>query len=411
VIIVEKYIKISIVVPIYNVENYLRKCIESIINQTYKNIEIILVDDGSTDASPYICDYYSSLDERIKVIHKENGGLVSARKAGTDIAIGDYILNVDGDDWIEKDRVEVLVIEGIGLFEADMVYLSGYRRDFDKHSVLMESKNPIGVYYGNEIKEQLFPLLYNVSKVFQIGLRSTIWMWAIKRELIKEKQRLVDDRIIIGEDAICVWFCLLSANSVSLIKHSGYHYIQRRSSLCYMAIDTQEKYHIGLNILYHQLRMYIKEYGAYCGEIKQIFICLILQLIIVSNYELVLKKHKDYLFPYPLVKRGDKVIVYGAGRMGYSLMNYLIKSQEYQVVLWVDQNIERPTIPGYKISPIRDIIQADYDYIVIAVVLSDMAEEIRESLLLMGISGKKVVTMNPNVITEEAIPDEILRDL
>ena len=93
--------KISIIVPIYNVEKYIRKCIESIINQTYRNIEIILVDDGSPDNCGKICDEYAKKDSRVKVIHKKNGGLSDARNKGTEVATGEYIMYVDSDDyWI-----------------------------------------------------------------------------------------------------------------------------------------------------------------------------------------------------------------------------------------------------------------------------------------------------------------------
>lgn len=97
---------ISIIVPCYNVEGYLHKCVDSLIAQTYRNIEIILVDDGSPDSSGAICDEYVAKDKRIKVIHKENGGLVSARNAGYDTATGDWIMYVDGDDWIDADTCE-----------------------------------------------------------------------------------------------------------------------------------------------------------------------------------------------------------------------------------------------------------------------------------------------------------------
>ena len=100
---------ISIIIPIYNVEQYLRQCLDSVINQTYKNLEIILVDDGSTDNSGKICDEYAVKDNRIKVIHKENGGVSSARNAGIDIAKGEYIGFVDSDDYIEKDMYEYLL--------------------------------------------------------------------------------------------------------------------------------------------------------------------------------------------------------------------------------------------------------------------------------------------------------------
>ena len=101
---------ISVIVPIYRVEAYLEQCIQSIRNQTYKNLEIILVDDGSDDQCPQICDRYARVDERIKVVHKVNGGLDSARKAGIIAASGKYIGYVDGDDWIEPEMYEQLLM-------------------------------------------------------------------------------------------------------------------------------------------------------------------------------------------------------------------------------------------------------------------------------------------------------------
>ena len=97
--------KISIIVPVYNVEKYLDQCIRSIVNQTYKKLEIILVDDGSTDLSGKICDDYALSDKRIQVIHKENGGLVSARQAVIRVGTGDYVFHVDGDDAVLPDAI------------------------------------------------------------------------------------------------------------------------------------------------------------------------------------------------------------------------------------------------------------------------------------------------------------------
>ena len=93
--------KLSVIVSIYNIENYVAKAIESICNQTYQNLEIILVDDGATDCSGKICDEYAKKDDRIRVIHKKNGGLVSAWMAGVEIAKGEYLAFVDSDDWID----------------------------------------------------------------------------------------------------------------------------------------------------------------------------------------------------------------------------------------------------------------------------------------------------------------------
>ncbi len=101
---------ISVIVPVYKVEAYLNRCVESIVNQSYSNLEIILVDDGSPDRCPEMCDVWSQKDKRIKVIHKENGGLSDARNAGMAIATGTYIGFVDSDDWIDRDFYEKLLL-------------------------------------------------------------------------------------------------------------------------------------------------------------------------------------------------------------------------------------------------------------------------------------------------------------
>ena len=100
---------ISVIIPVYNVERYLDECIKSIVNQTYENLEIILVDDGSPDNCPRMCDDWAKKDERIRVIHKENGGLASARNAGMNICTGEYISFVDSDDWMELNAYESLL--------------------------------------------------------------------------------------------------------------------------------------------------------------------------------------------------------------------------------------------------------------------------------------------------------------
>jgi len=99
--------KTSVIVPVYNAEKYLDKCIQSILNQDYKNIEVILIDDGSLDNSGNICDEYAKVDSRVKVVHKKNGGVSSARNCGIDIATGEFIMFVDSDDYIEYNMIQI----------------------------------------------------------------------------------------------------------------------------------------------------------------------------------------------------------------------------------------------------------------------------------------------------------------
>ena len=111
---------VSVIVPVYKVEKYLNRCVNSILNQTYKDLEVILVDDGSPDSCPEICDGYAQKDKRVKVIHKENGGQGSARNSGLDVARGEYILFVDSDDYIAKNLIEI-TLQKAERFDADMV--------------------------------------------------------------------------------------------------------------------------------------------------------------------------------------------------------------------------------------------------------------------------------------------------
>lgn len=390
------HLLLSVVVPIYNVEDYVETCITSIIEQTYSNIEIILVDDGSSDRSSIICDEFAKKDNRVIVIHKENGGLVSARKAGVNIAKGKYIINVDGDDWIEKDRFEHLV-NRICLFEADMIYLSGYLKETDGECKVMDSPLEPKIYSKDEIRDELFPLLQNTNKCFESIVKSSLCMWAIKRELLREKQNLVDNRISMCEDHICIWFCLLAANSVSTMKELGYHYIQRKTSLSYSQTDKERE---RMKIWRYQLKEYILQYTK-SKEIMRIFAFLNTAVLLLSDYEMLLLKDINYLFPYPKVVKGSKVVIYGAGKFGCHMIRAISKRRDYEIVLWVDKNEKRPSILNYSIRPINEILETKYDFIVIALYYEDMALEVKESLLGMGIEKEKIALMDSKAISEE----------
>lgn len=377
--------------------------------QSYKNIEIILVDDGSTDESSAICDYYAGLDCRITVIHKANGGVTSARKAGISLASGDYILAVDGDDWIEEERINELVIKAIMPVHADMVYMAGYKKDYGINSQTLYGEIVEKTYFGNEIEEKIFLLDCGMGdELFTTKIISSMSMWAIKRSLLQEKQRYIDDRIIMAEDEVLLWFCLLSADSVTVIKQSGYHYVQRDSSATHITLDYGSDYYVkSTNIMYHQLKQYIKKYSKNSEIIEKVFICVIIKLAISLHYNMLLEKQTEYLYPFPKVKKGCRIVVYGAGKMGCSLMKYLLNSKDYQVMLWVDQNVRSILRLEYKISPVKHINCIEYDYIVIAVMDANVSKEIKENLMDIGIMEEKIARIDPSVITEDVLPDEI----
>ena len=220
-------IKFSIIVPIYNVEEYLHQCIESLLNQTYKNLEIILVDDGSPDKSPTICDEFAAKDARIKVVHKENGGLVSARQAGIEIATGDYAICVDGDDWISFELCEK-VYEVLKENLVDIICFGFFSATETQHLA-----NPLsykkGLYSRNDIEEKIFPMLIHTKNA--TNFQQSIWGKAIKLDTYKISQLNVDMRIGIAEDAACTIPCIYNAQSLYILDDCLYFYRQNDVSM------------------------------------------------------------------------------------------------------------------------------------------------------------------------------------
>ena len=174
----EEEILISVIVAVHNVEKYITKCIESIINQTYHELEIILIDDGSTDESGSICDRFILMDSRIHVIHKEQGGPGSARNAGLDYSKGELIAFVDGDDWIDKNMLSSM-LEIMNRYDADVVACR-YRSVFD-NKIIDESTDDRYVY--NQPLDMLIQILKEDESVL---IQQAVWNKLYKRQLLQE---------------------------------------------------------------------------------------------------------------------------------------------------------------------------------------------------------------------------------
>lgn len=222
-----KYYDFSIIVPIYNVAIFLRKCIESIINQTYKNFELILVDDGSTDESSEICDEYKEKYNNIVVIHKKNGGLVSARKSGIECARGKYVVCVDGDDWVKEDYIESF-FNIIKTYSPDLI-ISEYNI-VNSNSIKKYSYNVrYGYYDEKQIKEELFSFI--ISNKNGKAFAPTIWAKAFKKDIYEKNQKLVNNKISMGEDCACTLLCMFDAKSIFIVNKHTYFYRYNENSM------------------------------------------------------------------------------------------------------------------------------------------------------------------------------------
>ena len=256
--------RFSIIVPIYKVENYLRQCIESILTQDYTDYELLLIDDGSPDSSPTICDEYASKDSRVKVVHKKNGGLVSARKAGAEIAQGDYILNVDGDDWIEEGYLSKIENAIIASNNADIIAW-GYTEKGTSLEKVHLHKLPEGLYLRENLERIRGIYLYDKSERGSIftSIIISIWSKAVKRELYVKNQLLIDERINKGEDAILVFRLLLQAKSVYIMKYAKYMYRIIDASMSHKLNIQDFKI---LEILIDELRKFVPE--EYMNQVR-----------------------------------------------------------------------------------------------------------------------------------------------
>ncbi len=213
---------ISIIVPVYNVEEYIKECIDSIINQDYKNIEVILVDDGSTDMSPQICDEYTKKDNRIKVIHKENEGVSAARNVGIEKSNGEWITFVDADDWIEKnyissmykviDKHTGIVIGRTIAVEKDVEIHDGYK------GKMLER-------FSGESKKELFKSIFNDNiKSLKYPHISTCSAKLIRKSIIIENNILYDTDLKYYEDAIFNIEIICLSEIVKIIDEKIYKY-------------------------------------------------------------------------------------------------------------------------------------------------------------------------------------------
>lgn len=216
---------VSIIVPIYKVEPYLRRCLDSIVNQTYTNLEIILVDDGSPDSCPQICDEYAAKDKRIVVIHKENGGLSDARNAGLDICKGEYISFVDSDDWVANVYIEIL-LKSITESNADIAICN----------FIKTSQNyTLNIFNYQKSKSTILQPNQAVAKLWQSGedaIFVTAWGKLLKTELYKVI-RFPKGKI--HEDEYTSYKVLNAAKKISFIDIPLYNYYQRQDSIMGMA--------------------------------------------------------------------------------------------------------------------------------------------------------------------------------
>lgn len=226
---------VSIVVPIYNVEKYLDDCVKSLIGQSYENLEIILVDDGSIDASSKICDDYANRDERVRVIHKENGGPSSSREFGINAATGDYLMIVDGDDWIDEETVETCLSAMLSDERCECVMFS-YVKEYPESSVPVHVIDGDRAYYGEEAEDKVYRRLFGLvgdelAHPERLAAIGSCCMKLYKTEIARRGKYYHTNEVGSAEDALFCMHALHGVGGFVYIDKPFYHYRKTGTSL------------------------------------------------------------------------------------------------------------------------------------------------------------------------------------
>ena len=252
---------ISVIVPVYNVEKYLRKCVDSILGQTYTDFELLLIDDGSPDSCPQICDEYALRDPRVRVIHKPNGGLISARNEGIRACKGEYVCIVDGDDWADVNMLQFIHDTVSASPEPPDMVLFAAHNVYEDHLEETVNNVPEGYYDRERLEKEVFPyLLTDTRSGLQVGvIQAHTWDKAFRRELLLEHYTR-DERIRVFTDVPMTYECLFHCRRAYICNEHLYMYNKTNES----SIRAKSRENL-LTKSFYYLVVYMREHMSGLG--------------------------------------------------------------------------------------------------------------------------------------------------
>lgn len=367
--------KISVIIPIYNMQEYLDKCISSVMHQTYDNLEIILVDDGSDDQSLAICRKYQKMDKRILVIQKENGGPVSARKEGIERATGAYVTFVDADDWIDENAYGKILDRA----EREDVIAYGLIEEYGHKQISRRNNFLAGRYEESRLREEVIPKMLYRGNFFEFGILPNLVCKLIKRSLLQACCWKINNHVTMGDDADFTYHAMIEAKSLRIIDISPYHYIQRAKSVVRNEVATD-----GLKGLFKDLITADKT-GKNEQWKKQVYIYM--------NFLLLLKRTAECVKGVPFFQQfsDKKVVVYGAGNYGRAVSNALESELHTKIVGIADQDWEQLQERDSRVIAPEDILKKQFDYVYIGILNEDICKKVKEQLVKAGIRADDIL--------------------
>lgn len=376
---------LSVIVPVYNTEKYVRKCIESILKQTYENIELILVDDGSTDGSGLICDEYQKTDNRVFVIHTRNNGSLRARLAGLEKAKGDCITFIDSDDWICADTYEKVMALG----NADVISF-GIIRYFSEENFYKDYRLEEKKYDRRMIENEIIPQMLWNKRLNTSGIDPSLCTKIFRKELIQKHIKKAGKLgIHYGEDSAVFYPLLLETDTLINTTQCFYYHRQRAKGVAWPYFEDEayfDKVYKMYCYLRNELRNY-KDYKLLQDQLDKYYrYSVVKKKNIYDNMEYV----KEDVFPYWELKASSRVVLYGAGELGKSYKAVNDMYHFCNIIMWVDKS-SRLTDGSDMPQSVECMQDIGYDAVLIAVKNSFVAEEIKNELMGRGVPQEKIL--------------------
>lgn len=380
--------KLGIIVPIYNMEMYLKECLESICKQTYKDLEIILVDDGSTDHSSKICDDYSKIDERITVIHQENSGLLKARHNGLLACSCEYATFVDADDWIDLNTYELVSVYMEK--EIDVIAFGKILERGDKGRTFPKLNYEIGEYNRTKIENDIFPTMIWDFKRNGIGITQSLCDKVIKKNLLLRSYELTKKlgNVYHAEDSLILYPLMQWIQSMCILEECPYHY--RKTTDAVPVYMRNDDFFDKLYIWYKHITNHVTEIPNVRRQIEYLYIYFA-ESRKACYRDISIKE--EYMFPFEMIPAGCKIALWGAGKVGKIYHNQIERINYCTKVVWVDSNYN--LYSGYGVQD-SNIVNShlNIDYVVIAVASESVKEVIVSRLLAQGIPENKIIWHN-----------------
>ena len=309
---------ISVIVPIYNSEKYLNQCLTSLVKQTYSDLEIILVNDGSTDSSMNICEKFKKEDDRIILINKKNQGLVRARKDGARKATGEYITFIDADDWIDADTYD-----NLRDFKSDIIAY-GLVEEYGYKIKKKTNKFKDGFYEKDKISDYIIPQMLCVDNFFEFGLLPNLVCKLIKRTLFLEMMEEVSNDVSVGEDVDFFYRLVFKAETLTIRSYCPYHYRQHSESMMRKKIDIES-----IKKLYFDLLTIngVKKKTEWEIQLNK-YIMFVMLLKIPDKVVHLIREISEI---------NGSVVIYGAGAFGKGIYTQLKQNKKIKELFIVDK--------------------------------------------------------------------------